>query len=169
MGCTRTHFDRISFSSYDWNCGSIRLVSKHGSPRVKTDTIKCPVKIKMNTALSAVTLNKLTIILNFLAIHSTLQANDKYLINSSYFITYLTLVSSCLYTMLKNDIYFIKWLDNTQMLMNCSRQHPGFYCFASSPVLKTVLVTIHCDRFTAVKMLILYRRCTRQQSKCYTI
>ena len=69
-------------------------------------------------------LNKLTIILNLPEFCSTLMTNGKYVMNSSYI---MTLVSSSLYTLLKKKyIYFIKLLENIQMLLNCLRQHSSF-------------------------------------------
>ena len=78
------------------------------------------------------TLNKLTVILNLLGSRSTLLTNDNYVMNTSDFMTDLPLVSSCLYTLLKNYMYFMKLLENFHKHLNCLRQHPGFHFIASS-------------------------------------
>ena len=45
------HFDRVVFGSDDKNCGSTRLVSAHGSLRVKTNITKYHNKTITNIEL----------------------------------------------------------------------------------------------------------------------
>ena len=58
--------------------------------------------------------------LNVPKFRSTLLINYKYVMNSSNFMIDLPLVSFSLHNLLKNNIHFIKRLEYTQMLFNCS-------------------------------------------------
>ena len=96
------------------------------------------------------TLIKQIIILNLPGFRSTLLTNDEYVMNSSHFMTDLPVVSSSLDAQLKN-MYFKRLSENTQSLLNCLRQHSGFYCVASSHGKKIVLRITHWDHLTTVK------------------
>ena len=140
------------------------VFSSHGSLRVKTNSAKCHVKTITNTALSAVTLFSN---LNFKYINNYTQLtwislytsliNYKYVIDGR-FDRFTTRQLQPLYSDKKwYTVYFMKWLENTRMPLNCLWQYSGFYYLPITHVRNSVLGTTHWDCPAAVKMLTVFR------------